>query len=68
MSDLISIAEPVNGFVVKAGRVLKATLVGIDTSSRSTIVLYEEENSMQVSDDFRFFTQRFAAEFAAGET
>ena len=69
MSDhVISIGKPMDGFIAKDGKVLKATLIGVDTSAfYRVIVLYEEDNQMQASDDFCFFTARFAAEFAAAE-
>jgi hypothetical protein len=64
----ISLGEPLIGFIAKDGKVLNAKLIGVDTSTiYRIIVLYEEDNQMQVSDDFCFFTARFAAEFAAAE-
>jgi hypothetical protein len=61
----ISIGEPINGFIAKDRKVLHATLIGVDTSR--LVVLFEEDNQIQVSDDYCFFTARFAAEFAAAE-
>jgi hypothetical protein len=64
----ISLGEPLIGFIAKDGKVLNAKLIGVDASTiYRIIVLYEEDNQMQVSDDFCFFTARFAAEFAAAE-
>jgi hypothetical protein len=63
----VSIGEPLSGFVVKDGKVLKAKLIGADISANRTIVLFEEDNSMHVSDNFVFFTARFAAELAVAE-
>ena len=64
----ISLGEPLIGFIAKDGKVLNATLVGVDTSSiYRIIVLFEEDNQILVSDDFCFYTARFAAEAAAAE-
>ena len=59
------VSEPQPGFIVKDGKVLKARLIGVE--HRSIVVLYEEDNQLHVSDVPNFYTQRFAAEFAAAE-
>jgi hypothetical protein len=64
---IVSVGEPVIGFITKNEKVLKATLIGADISKKRTVVLYEEDNALQVSDNFKFYTQRFAAEVAVIE-
>lgn len=68
MSDYLPVSESLRGFIAKDGKVLKATLVGANPSTMRTVVLYEEDNAIGVSDELIFFTQKFAAEIAAAES
>ncbi|WFU84373.1 hypothetical protein QA645_17015 [Bradyrhizobium sp. CIAT3101] len=63
--SIVSVGEPVLGFIEKDGKVLKAQLIGVDVVKKRTIVLYEDENTMQVAEGLTFYTQKFAAEIAA---
>lgn len=67
MSSIVPVGDTLPGFIAKDGKVLPAKLIGADPDSMRVVVLFEEDNIMFVSDDYFFFTKRFAAELAAGE-